>query len=82
MSPTLRENQIVVINRLRYLFKTPVINDIVALKDPRDGKVLIKRIIKIHNNKYFVQGDNKNYSTDSREFGMIEKGDILGKILI
>jgi signal peptidase I len=82
MAPTILENQTILINRLAYVLRKPTTNDIIALKDPRDGKILIKRITKIVNNKYFVTGDNKEHSTDSREFGMIEKSDILGKILM
>lgn len=50
-------------------------------RDPRDGKTIIKRIIKIENNRYFVEGDNKAASTDSRDFGMIDKDNIIGKVV-
>lgn len=81
MSPTLKPGQVVLVNRLAYLFHKPQREDIVAVKDPRDKKVLIKRITKISNDKYFIQGDNKKYSTDSRVFGMIRKQNILGKVI-
>ena len=81
MVPTLAEGQTVLVNRLTYLFGRPKENDLVALKDPRDGKVLIKRIIRKEGKCYFVQGDNKNHSTDSRVFGMIRQRDIIGKII-
>ena len=81
MSPTLVSGDIVMVNRLVYLFHNPQKGDIVAVRDPRDSKVLIKRIIKIEGKSSFVQGDNKNASTDSRVFGMIEKSDIIGKVI-
>ena len=77
MSPTLEPEDIVLVNR----FSTPKLGDIVAAKDPRDGKILIKRVSKIKNNKYFVTGDNKKKSTDSRTFGWIKKKDIIGKVI-
>ncbi len=80
MEPTLHDGQIVLLNKLAYFFSLPKEKDIVALRDPRDKKILIKRIIKKEKNKFFVQGDNKAESTDSRKFGMIGKNDILGKV--
>lgn len=81
MTPTLAPNDIVLVNRMSYWFASPKINDIIAVRDPRDGKILIKRIKKIENKQCFVQGDNKNSSTDSRVFGMIRKQDIIGKVI-
>jgi nickel-type superoxide dismutase maturation protease len=82
MSPTLSDGQVVLVNRMSYWFANPQTDDIVAARDPRDGKVLIKRITKIERKRFFVQGDNKKVSTDSRVFGMIEQNDILGKVII
>lgn len=79
MQPSLNHGDTVLVNRLSYLFKSPKIGDAVAIYDPRDGKVLIKRISKIDNKKFFVVGDNKKFSTDSRVFGWIEKKDIIGE---
>jgi signal peptidase I len=80
MSPTLQDGQVVLVNRLTYLFSKPKLGDIVACRDPRDGRVLIKRITNIIRGQYFVLGDNKKGSTDSRKFGMIEKTALLGKV--
>ncbi len=82
MSPTFKSSDIVLVNRLSYIGKVPKVGDIVALKDPRDKKILIKRISKIKNNKYFVSGDNKSESTDSRAFGWVTKKDIIGKVIL
>ena len=85
MLPNLHEGDAVLVNRLSYLLHEPKANNIVALKDPRDGKTLIKRIVKIdsakQNTEYFVLGDNPRESTDSRTFGWIKKKDIIGKVV-
>ena len=81
MMPTFKDGDTVLVNRLAYLFGFPKIRDIVALKDPRDGKVLIKRVTKIVDSRYFVLGDNLEHSTDSRKFGMIGKSEIVGKVI-
>lgn len=77
MSPTLKPGQNILVNRLSKVKP----QDIVAAKDPRDGKILIKRVQKITNGKFYVLGDNPNESTDSRHFGWITKKDIIGKVI-
>jgi nickel-type superoxide dismutase maturation protease len=80
MAPTIAAGEYVLVNRLAYLFHPPQKGDIVSLRDPRDGKMLIKRILKRKGEMYFVQGDNKVASTDSRVFGWVEKKAIIGKV--
>ncbi|MBU3978243.1 nickel-type superoxide dismutase maturation protease [Patescibacteria group bacterium] len=81
MYPILRSGDFVLVNRLAYLYSAPKIGDIVAARDPRDGKIIIKRVIKIENTKYHVEGDNRTASTDSRDFGLIDKNNIIGKVI-
>lgn len=81
MLPALKHRQTVLVNTLAYLLNSPRTGDVVAVKDPRDGKTLIKRIAEVKDNKYFVLGDNKEQSTDSRSFGWIARNDIIGKVI-
>lgn len=37
---------------------------------------------KIPNNKFLVLGDNRSYSYDSRNFGLIDKSQIKGKLIL
>jgi nickel-type superoxide dismutase maturation protease len=79
MFPTLKAGSTVLV--YKYFFSKPKLRDIIAACDPRDGKTIIKRVTKIENNRYFVQGDNKQASTDSRNFGSLDKNDIIGKVI-
>jgi len=40
----------------------------------------LSRILK--DNEYFVMGDNRSFSSDSRSWGTVKKKDIIGKVLI
>jgi len=48
----------------------------------RGSKIFIKRITSINEDKIEVSGDNKTDSLDSRQFGLIEKSNIIGKIIL
>ena len=81
MVPIFRNNDIILINRLAYVFKNPKENDVIVLRDPRNGREILKRIVKVNNSAYFVEGDNKKESTDSREFGPVTKTAIIGRVI-
>jgi len=124
MYPTLADSGQYWLNRFSYLVGEPQPNDIVALKDPRDNTLEVKRIIAtpgqsvylkdgqvyvngkllkepyllartptyayekhtdefvcVGNDKFFVMGDNRNNSTDSRTFGTVPRRNILGKVI-
>lgn len=121
MAPTLKNRQVVFVNRLA----TPKKNDVVVFEDPGSKGLSVKRIIATEGqeiefrksgevyldgqllqetylapntktfsykkydhekyvcgmNEFFVLGDNRMESADSREYGMVPKKNILGVIM-
>ena len=80
MEPSFRNGDKVLASFIPYLFKKLQINDVVVFQDNKNN-IFIKRIKKIKDKKFFVEGDNKNDSLDSRRLGYINKYQILGKII-
>ena len=82
MSPFINNSNLIIVSFFPYLFKKPQVNDVIILKHPKKNINIIKRIQSIDNNKYFVTGDNREKSTDSRIFGLIDESLILSKVLL
>lgn len=72
MLPTLKPGDTVLVWR----FGSPKVGDIVVL----NGSLLIKRVKEIKDGRYFVVGDNPTKSTDSRQFGWVDRSRIIGKV--
>ena len=82
MSPAVAAGERVLVNRLAYRRGNPRSGDLVVVRDPRDGsRLLLKRIDReTGDGRWLVLGDNAQASTDSREFGAVERGQIVGKV--
>ncbi|SRR5258706_4273465 len=55
--------------------------EVVVLRDPRNNNLILKRVEKIEDEKYFVLGDNEKESTDSSVFGFVNEKNIIGKVI-
>jgi signal peptidase I len=81
MEPYLKEGDEVIVLGFLGIKK----GDVVVFK--YNSKNFIKRVKKISNKKYFVEGDNKEYfvvgdnKNDSLDISTINKKDILGKVI-
>ena len=78
MEPTvLPGDRLLVVRRPR-----PRVGDIVALADPRNGRrLLLKRLTVAVGGELTVEGDNREWSTDSRAFGPVAGEGLLGRVV-
>ena len=75
MKPSLKEGDIVfAIKWPRYRVGDIVIANV-------NGLEVVKRIAKVVEGKYGLVGDNSRYSTDSREWGLLSKKALKGKVI-
>ncbi|HSW80671.1 MAG TPA: S26 family signal peptidase [Candidatus Saccharimonadales bacterium] len=74
MSPKLRDGKIVFAHTFTGNVK---LRDIVIVS--HDGIEKIKRIQDVRDDQVYIVGDNKAQSTDSRDFGWIDKTNITAK---
>ena len=91
MFPTIKNNDILIVNCWYHRLYGLHHGDVVMFKD-KDGFLVIKRIIslpgdivelntnifKIKNGEYFVMGDCREKSFDSRNYGPIKQSSIIG----
>lgn len=61
--------------------KTISVNDVVVEEKYGDRWRLKANTITLKDDEYFIMGDNRGYSTDSRYFGTVSRKDIVGKAL-
>ena len=77
MLPAFKPNEGVLASSLPFLFAKPKVRDVVLFR--YNDKMLIKRIVRIENERYYIKGDNKS---DSMKMEPISRNKILGKVLL
>lgn len=80
MLPFLKEGEDVVSFNWAYNFSEIKIGDVVVAKIK--NLLIIKRVFHIDGRRIFLKGDHEIMSTDSRNFGWLDKRQILGKAII
>lgn len=97
MHPTFEHGDYLIVDELSYQFRKPQKGDVIIFRYPIDpSKFFIKRITgvpgeTIENDKgkttlddeeYFVEGDNKSASSDSRIWGPVPEDLVVGRALV
>ena len=80
MTPTYSEGDSVLVSSLPLIFTKPKKRDVVVFE--KFNRFYIKRIDKIEKGKYFLVGDNKKDSFDSRRFGSVKRGQVKAKVIL
>lgn len=76
MSPALRSGDVLLLGAP--LDARPARGQVVEVLDPRDGRRLIKRVIREGEGEFWVQGDHAAASRDSRHFGPLPRAAWVG----
>ena len=76
MLPALKEGQDVI--SFNWFYKSKI-GDIVVIK--QGDKEMVKRVTKIDGRQILVKGDNRQESTDSRDFGPVRMEQVVGKVI-
>jgi len=79
MQPTLSEGQDILSFNWAYIGRRPTPGEVIVLNF--QGNDLVKRVVKVEDDQVYVEGDNREASTDSRDFGPVSPSNILGKVI-
>ena len=80
MLPSFKEGEYLLVCNVAYLLSKPRVMDVVIARHPITNSLIIKRIAKINDRRYYLSGDNKKESSDSSKFGAIDGKEIRGKV--
>jgi nickel-type superoxide dismutase maturation protease len=86
MSPTYNDGDWLLFRELKVGNSSPLdylVGKVVVIeRESYPGVHFIKRIVRLENEGYWVEGDNRDSSTDSRTWGTLGAAEIVGVILL
>lgn len=80
MLPSYHNMQLVILNKYDRDYE---VGDVIAIRSKGLDAIIVKRIDAIYPDGYYVLGDNREHSVDSRDerVGLIEESAIIGKVI-
>jgi nickel-type superoxide dismutase maturation protease len=83
MAPALAPGDRVIVLRGVAAWRPAIrVGDLVAVADPRvPSRTMIKRVAGFDGSRVIVRGDNDAASTDSRQFGPVDAGALIGRVI-
>ena len=91
MEPAIHDGTVLIISRLRYGIRFPANKYLIKWAQPKEGDVVIfftpdgdlavKRCVLVEDGFFHAHGDNSIASYDSRSYGHVPLGNIIGKVL-
>jgi nickel-type superoxide dismutase maturation protease len=82
MLPAVKPGDHLLVDPAAYTAHPPEPGDIVVAAHPYvSDTVLIKRVHSVHDGRIFLSSDNPDEGTDSRSFGTIQTGSLLGRVV-
>ncbi len=80
MEPTLADGDWLLVRRTR---RPPRTGELVVAPDPREpARLVVKRVRSVAGDAVSIEGDHQDASTDSRDYGPIQVGSIVGQPLL
>ncbi|MBK8640584.1 MAG: S26 family signal peptidase [Chromatiaceae bacterium] len=86
MYPTLKPGHFILLDTWVYRDVAPQLNDVVVFQHDGEGQWLVKRLSNWpdgelqHHDLFYMLGDNRRVSLDSRSFGGIAEQQLVGKV--
>jgi nickel-type superoxide dismutase maturation protease len=79
MLPVLQAGDQILVNPGAYRHSLPKVGDLVVAQHPEKADLrIVKRVALVFEDSCFLEGDNPQESTDSRSFGCVPLGLLLG----